>query len=221
MTLSRLIGYNVNMHSILITGGAKQKRLKKANQHAKTTLEKNLDTKILEPNPSITIKQIREIEKFLSKKPYQKNLNICLIKQADKLTIPAQNALLKTLEEPPKNSLIILLAKNENQLLETITSRCQIIQLKNKNKLSQKNRQIQQTIYDQLVKSTVSERINLVSSYATNKLEAIKFCKNQILFLKPNIINQSQLIKKLTLSLAQLNANLNPKLVLESLFFSY
>ncbi|MEA3355500.1 MAG: hypothetical protein U9Q63_03390 [Patescibacteria group bacterium] len=209
------------MHSILITGANQQKRLEKANQSAKTIIKKNLDVRILKPDPSITIKQVRDIEIFLSKKPYKNNKNIVLIINSEKLTIPAQNALLKTLEEPPKNSLIILLTKNQNQLLETITSRCQIIQLKNQTKLSKDTRLAQKTIYNQLVKSSIPKRIGLISTYAANKKEAIQFCKNQILFLKPNIINHHQLIKKLTLSINRLNANLNPKLALESLFFSY
>lgn len=209
------------MHSILITGGTTKERLKRANLHAKTTITEGLDTKILEPNPSITIKQVRGIEKFLKNKPYQADLNLCLIKQAEKLTIPAQNALLKTLEEPPKNSSLILLTKNQNQLLETITSRCQIISLSNQVKLNPEDTKAQKDIYTKITKASLSEKISLVTKLATNKLEALSFCKNQLLFLKPNIKTHHQLIKKLTLSVKHLNANLNPKLVLESLFFSY
>jgi len=209
------------MHSTLIIGGSPAQRLKSANQHAETTIEKNLDTKILEPNPSITIKQVRGVEKFLSKKPYKNKNNIVLIIDSGKLTIPAQNALLKTLEEPPKNSKLILLAQNESQLLGTITSRCQVIRLKNQTNLNLEDSKAHQAIYDEIIKSSIPERINLVGKFATNKLDAITFCNHQILFLKPSIIKHHKLIKKLTLSLARLNANLNPKLVLESLFFSY
>jgi|APSaa5957512576_1039674.scaffolds.fasta_scaffold40653_2 DNA polymerase III delta prime subunit len=209
------------MHSILITGSSLNKRLETASQHAKTTLDQGLDIKVLKPDPSITIKQVREIEVFLSKKPYQNDKNICLITHADKLTIPAQNAILKILEEPPKNSLVILLTKNQHQLLETITSRCQIIRLLNQTKLSKADHQIQKDIFESITKLSIPERINLVSTHATNKKDAIDFCTSQLLFLKPSISTHHQIIKKLTLSIMHLNANLNPKLVLESLFFSY
>ena len=56
------------MHSILIAGANKNKRLKKAKLYIKTDIKNDLDTRILEPDPSITIKQIREAEIFLSKK---------------------------------------------------------------------------------------------------------------------------------------------------------
>jgi hypothetical protein len=76
---------------------------------------------------SITIDNIRSIERFLLLKvPSFKSINrSIIIDQADKLTKEAQNALLKTLEEPPKDSLIILTVNNLNSLLSTITSRAQ------------------------------------------------------------------------------------------------
>lgn len=52
----------------------------------------------------------------------------CLL-HADRLTIPAQNALLKSLEEPPSGITLILTSENPDQLLETIQSRCQVISI--------------------------------------------------------------------------------------------
>lgn len=75
------------------------------------------------------INLIREINSRLSRKPYQLNKNIVLIHDAHELTTEAQNALLKTLEEPPSNSLVILNAKHQDNLLATITSRCEIFHI--------------------------------------------------------------------------------------------
>lgn len=73
---------------------------------------------------SIGIDQVREIQHFLAKKPFQSEKNIVVILDAHLLTIPAQNAMLKTLEEPPGNSEIYLVTSQPDLLLPTILSRC-------------------------------------------------------------------------------------------------
>ncbi|MBQ3123405.1 MAG: hypothetical protein IJC14_04515 [Firmicutes bacterium] len=55
--------------------------------------------------------------------------NIAIIKDADTMTVHAQNRLLKTLEEPPAGTVIILLSENAEELLPTIVSRCTVIRL--------------------------------------------------------------------------------------------
>ena len=76
----------------------------------------------------ITIDQIRE--KIVNKayeKPIISNKKIYVINDADKMNEPAQNALLKTLEEPPQYVVIILIVSNDNAILPTIKSRCVIV----------------------------------------------------------------------------------------------
>ena len=75
----------------------------------------------------ISIDDIRLAQKEISLKPYEAKFKIFIILQAEDLTEEAQNSLLKTLEEPPAFSLIILTAANISGLLPTIISRCQII----------------------------------------------------------------------------------------------
>ena len=55
--------------------------------------------------------------------------NLAIIKDADTMTVRAQNRLLKTLEEPPAGTVILLLSENKENLLETIRSRCVCYQL--------------------------------------------------------------------------------------------
>lgn len=70
---------------------------------------------------------IRQVISTASLKPIRGQKKSVVLLNADTLSIPAQNALLKTLEEPPVDTFFILTAENENMLLETIRSRCQII----------------------------------------------------------------------------------------------
>lgn len=84
------------------------------------------DLHLLEPDgSSIKIEQIRIFQRELSLKPLEAPRKICLIEQAEAMTVGAANALLKTLEEPRGDTLLVLLSAQPNRLLETIRSRCQ------------------------------------------------------------------------------------------------
>lgn len=75
----------------------------------------------------IKIEQIRELQKKLAYKPFEGRATVCIIDGADKMNISAGNALLKTLEEPPSSSYLILLAENMRKVIPTVISRCQRI----------------------------------------------------------------------------------------------
>ena len=76
------------------------------------------------PN-SIGIEDIRtQLIDDVEIKPYCSSYKIYIISEAEKLTLQAQNALLKTIEEPPAYAIILLLTSNMDALLPTITSRC-------------------------------------------------------------------------------------------------
>ena len=82
------------------------------------------------PN-SISVDDIREqINNTIMIKPYQGPYKIYIIDHADIMTPQAQNALLKTIEEPPKYAVIMLLTENAETLLPTITSRCVMLKLR-------------------------------------------------------------------------------------------
>ena len=77
-----------------------------------------------ENSTSIKIDQIRFLNEKIVEKPIISNRKVYIINNADLMRIEAQNALLKTLEEPPEYATIILVATNESMLLNTIKSRC-------------------------------------------------------------------------------------------------
>ena len=85
------------------------------------------DVRVTEPLPGkkeISIQQIREIEKELNFRSFSGGRKIAVIDPATLMNLPAQNALLKTLEEPPQDSVLILVASNAGGLLPTLRSRC-------------------------------------------------------------------------------------------------
>ena len=79
------------------------------------------------PN-SIGVNEIRRMRADLQIKPYSNARKIYIIPDAEKLTVQAQNALLKTLEEPPEYAVIILIADGLVSFLPTILSRCVVLQ---------------------------------------------------------------------------------------------
>ncbi|MFH1561291.1 MAG: hypothetical protein ABID04_01785, partial [Patescibacteria group bacterium] len=94
-----------------------------------TLFQSTPDQKILRPNihGTIGIRQARSLIRWASLKPFQGQNKLALILQADKLTIEAQNCLLKIFEEPPKNTDLFLITQNKELLLPTVLSRCQNI----------------------------------------------------------------------------------------------
>ena len=90
--------------------------------------ENHPDFLYIEPDGnSIKIEQIRYLQRKIQEKPIISNQKVYIINDADRMTTEAQNCLLKTLEEPPEYSTIILIGSNENAFLNTIKSRCMII----------------------------------------------------------------------------------------------
>ena len=69
--------------------------------------------------------EAEEISRIASLKSYEGRVKIFLIWMAEKMNLSASNKLLKLFEEPPKNTVFILICENEGKLLSTITSRCQ------------------------------------------------------------------------------------------------
>lgn len=86
---------------------------------------------INEEGETIKIEQIREITSKIIEQPIISDKKVYILNDCDKMTVEAQNCLLKTLEEPPEFAVIILITSNENALLTTIKSRCMTIKFKN------------------------------------------------------------------------------------------
>lgn len=76
---------------------------------------------------AIKIDQIREMKKALSFSPFESRQRVVLIEDVHTMRREAGNSLLKVLEEPPANNLLILIGSTAGALLDTIVSRCQVI----------------------------------------------------------------------------------------------
>ncbi|WP_312699552.1 DNA polymerase III subunit delta' [Sedimentibacter sp.] len=133
-----------------------------------------------------TIKR-EEIDELISsvyKKPYEADRKIYIIKEAQEMTTQAANTFLKTLEEPPENSVMILLTSNSNLLLPTIVSRCQHIKFKNVSKEIIKSHLMNE--YD--VSDEAAEIAAFYSKGILNKAINISSGKDNLLKFREEII---------------------------------
>jgi len=194
------------MHSYLITGSTINARVKKAGKligdFGIEKLENNPDVLRLRGENSIGIEKVREVQAFLSKKAYGEKNKIVFIPEAEKLTLQAQNAFLKTLEEPPASSVIILCAPTGDDLLPTIQSRCEIVNVIANFSSRQNKRRINSAtteaaiakfisrfdneldLLKKLLNSKPGGRIKLVEPYVKNREEALAFCNKIIEVLR-------------------------------------
>lgn len=199
---------------------------------------------------SIKIEEIRGLKQQIYFSTNNNKLKTIIIYNSHNLTKEAQNSLLKILEEPPKNVAIFLITTNENLLLPTIISRCEILRFKlknnyqtdndkkNQNFRKQKNNQQNKSILQQILKLDIGEKFKLAEELSAkeNKEDSLenirakteKWLDQAINELQTNIkfdpnttVEYFNILKSLFLAKRQINQNLNIRLVLENLFLNF
>jgi DNA polymerase III delta prime subunit len=179
-----------------------------------------------EEKTEITIAQIRELTRALSFPPRASEYVLGIIVNAHLLNTQAQNALLKTLEEPPKSAKILLTTTILDALLPTILSRCQLI-------YATPDTQTEQTTLTwndllQIRNKRPVEQICDIEKYETTRDEALVFVNSALLLLhtqlrlpennKINAIEWAKFAEKLLIARLQIIQNVNPKLALDNAF---
>src|SRR5680860_380377 len=149
----------------------------------------NSDLHVIEPEEgkkAISIVQIRELIKTLSLSSFLNSYKIGIIKEAHKLTVEAQNALLKTLEEPKDKVIVILLASSEDNLLPTILSRGQKLYFQSVDA---------ETTYNYLISEYGAKRTlarDLANLSLGRPLRAVKFLEDEASYEK--YLNKSKIL---------------------------
>ena len=148
------------------------------------------DTLHITPDKSIGIDEIRQIQFFLSRKPISSNHNTVVIHQAHLLTLPAQPALLKTLEEPPPGALIYLVTLTPDSLLPTILSRVQIVKSPHLSYLSDLS--YATNLLSRLLKSEVEDRLKILEEAEFTRETALAFLDELEYLIHENINTPSR-----------------------------
>lgn len=94
----------------------------------KMATDNHPDFQVITPDKGIMkIGQIRDMSRSLSYPPYESSLRVTVLEDVHTMRREAGNSLLKTLEEPPANNLLILTVESSQEILPTLVSRCQVI----------------------------------------------------------------------------------------------
>jgi len=221
---------SITAQSILIIGSNLQGRQQKVKQilgFDPSLQTNNPDFFLLSGETTIGIEEVRSLQNFLSLKPFSGSKKYAFIAEAQALTTEAQNALLKTLEEPPEFSLIILTAREPSLLSPTIVSRCQIIQLTPESQITLNEDEIKNltNLFNKLLSSSIGERFKIAEELGIFKdrqtalswLDSLTFPIRKILLagkLSPNVcLSGLSLIEK---TKKYLQANCNVRLTIEA-----
>ncbi len=169
----------------------------------------NPDVLTFTESGSLGIDEARQIKAFLMLRPIGAKKEV-IIYNAENLTEEAQNALLKILEEPPKDSEITLVAKDEDQILPTIRSRCQIIYTASTKPSVSKEAE---ELIKKLPTLTVPEKLTLAKNFAKKREQAIEFIDSLLIATRGTrpLFRAKKLLK----------ANCNVRLVIENLFLNW
>lgn len=161
--------------------------------------------------PITKIEDVRQISDFLKHTQPENTVLVC--EDVDKASTEALNAFLKNLEEPQKNIIFILTAKNEYNVIPTIVSRCQVVRLREKAPSDDHNA-------SDLLDSEFGKQMLIVDKIK-NRQEAIFFLQTIMSELHSKLTDNPEMIsQKITAtqkSLSSLEANGNVSLQLANL----
>ena len=124
------------MQSLIVSKGTAilrneviERMVQKLFSGGSATIDNILAIKKQEGKNAISINQARELIRFINIKPTYSVAKVAYVKEAQALSIAAQNALLKVIEEPPKYAKIILSVDHKDNLLSTVVSRCEVMEM--------------------------------------------------------------------------------------------
>lgn len=152
-----------------------------------TVISKDTDTK--QNQNSIGIETIKDLQKKLYLKPIKSQLKAITLNEAHLLTIEAQNACLKILEEPPEDTLITLSTDTTSFFLPTILSRCQIIEL-NITPTTHTEKELKEinTFIENISNIPLGTKLKKAETLAKDKEKTLIFIKTLILYLRAKLL---------------------------------
>lgn len=205
------------MQSILISSKNKESGRKEAEKIFKDLEIHKFDITILEYEKAVGIQNVREIQQKIYLKPLKSEVRIILIDATTGITIEAQNALLKTLEEAPDATLIIVQVLNAEEILPTILSRCKVIELSSKKENVDTSRALK------ILNSEdgIGNRLKLAQDLSKDKNEALDFLESLIIDLRKDLVLNYKAVKSVQKFHTVIKTtNVNLRLALENLFLS-
>ncbi|HSX40627.1 MAG TPA: hypothetical protein VLF68_03355 [Candidatus Saccharimonadales bacterium] len=192
-----------------------------------------IDAASIESEKSVGIEQVRDVQHKLFLKPIKSKTKLLVINASNEITVEAQNALLKILEEPPDHTIIVLAVPSRESVLPTILSRCTVIETEKQIlMLSEKEAEEFQNMITKLLSGGVGEKLKIAQDYGKTREDALSFLEKLILagrqmhlekVSNPN--NKSPITNNIVASFQKTytiikTTNVSPRFALENLFLS-
>lgn len=180
------------------------------------------DLKWFEAEDKLGIGEARQIKEFLSLRPYQGKGQAVVILAAENLTTEAQNALLKTLEEPLGETTFILGVASEDQLLTTILSRAQVVNLSSSSFTTPDVVEKEAAKIEKLINATIEERFQFIEKLEKREellSSLVVYFRHQLLIVQPPRLDKKihQFLKDLVEAERWVKQNVNIRAILEYL----
>ena len=179
----------------------------------KTSLNHH-DIFLISDDEKVGVEQTKKVREHLTTKAYSAPIRGVVIISAHKMSTDAQNSLLKTLEEPAKQTLILMGSKSEEDILPTVRSRCQIIYIGNISTASS---------YEDIkekVESVLQKSLEDRYKYVEKLDDKDKFLQDLITYYRKQLTHNPQnlpIMQELMQAEIYKNANVNMRAILEYL----
>lgn len=185
------------------------------------------DRIVIQPEEnSFGIAQVRSAQKSAFRKPLHGQEKILIFEDAQLLTVDAQNALLKLLEEPPRHTYMVLSAQVLQPFLPTIVSRCKIVTIKAPlPKLSDEEKQKITQIVKSIQEGSIGEKLALAETLSAQKETLPAFVDQLMLHARETMLAQPthashmhllQTLQEVRITLQ--TTNVSPRVILEHAF---
>lgn len=210
--------------STIISGGTKQTRKEAVPFKWQGSDSDVLVLGVGEEESNIGVETVRKAQSFLSTHPVSREEKLLIIEEAEKLTIEAQNALLKTLEEPPAKASIYLLTINSDLLLPTVLSRCLITNLPS---VLPTREGEWDKVLEKLEQADLGERMELASKVAKGRdetissLESLLVSQRELIISSKSSLKDTHRVRATMEAIKKLKANTNVRLVIENLLINW
>lgn len=220
------------MMSSIIYGGTDRERERLATVLLKPYEIPDIDIFRL-TEASVGIGEIRLVKRSLMRKPFQGRYSALLITHANAMTVEAQNALLKILEEPPDHALLILLTPILDNLLPTIQSRCKFIlckEIPETKDYADRAKDIEQLSLGQRLEYAVeiAKDRESAAGFVESMLKKLRMRLHEGLLWsnekpekKPLLVKTAAQIRELLYLLTVLKTNANTRVAVEAIFLSW
>jgi len=216
------------MQTLLVISKDSQKAFDYIMDFCKKNSTDRIDIDINHYEKAIGIEDIRNLQKKIILRPIRSKTKAVVIDTVNGLTLQAQNSMLKMLEEPPSNTIVVLYGLTKEIFLSTIISRCNIINLKDdKQELSKEEKQEYIQILNLLFVGGTSDKLRLAADITKDKKDAILWLEKMIIASRCKLIEDYENSKLLNLSKSfqetyklLKSTNVNQRFVLENLFLS-